>query len=573
MGQIAHGIGVSAGIAFGQALIMPPALDFDANQRLGSSQLGAQQQIFAEARKQVSASFEPLLARFADDSPQAQLLDAELMLLKDEEFIGAVNQAITTLHLPAHVAVYRVTQQHADELQAMEDDYLAARGNDILSLGQRLIRQILGKQLPDLHALTSDTILIAEDMTPAEFTALPLTHIVGLVLTLGGLTSHTAILARAAGIPTLLNCNLDGQELTNGSGLILNANAQTLHINPSAQTVERLKTAQAKLQARQARLNSIRHLPCQTLDGLAVPLLANVGCEADIDLLLSSGGEGVGLLRTELMLLNAATLPDEDTQYKVYLDCLRQLDGSPFTIRTLDIGADKALTALKLPPEANPALGNRGIRYSLSHPDLFRRQLRALLRVANHGLVRLMFPMINQPEELDAVLQELELCRRQLLEREQAYGEPALGIVVETPAAALNLDSMLPKLDFISIGTNDLTQYTMAADRTVPQLTRAFPTLSPPLLKLIKLCIDAAHGHGLRVSMCGELAGNPTATALLLGMGLDEFSLSPSGLLEVKEQILTTRITNARKLAQKALKCQRLDELHSCLATVNCAAD
>ncbi|MGI2258370.1 phosphoenolpyruvate--protein phosphotransferase [Shewanella sp. GXUN23E] len=573
MGQIAHGIGVSAGIAFGEALIMPPAVDFDANQRLGASQLDAQQQVFADACEQLAEGFGPLLAQFAPDSPQAQLLDAELMILQDDEFTGAVNQAITTLHLPAHVAVHRVTQQHADELQAMDDDYLAARGNDILSLGQRLIRQILGEQLPDLHALTTDTIIIAEDMTPAEFTALPLTHIVGLVLTQGGLTSHTAILARAAGIPALLNCDLDRQQLTNGCGLILNANAQTLHIDPSAQTVERLKASLAEFLARQTELEGIRDLPCQTRDGQAVPLLANVGCEADIDQLLGSGGEGVGLLRTELMLLNAATLPDEDTQYKVYLDCLRRLDGKPFTVRTLDIGADKALAALKLPAEANPALGNRGIRYSLSHPDLFRSQLRALLRVANHGPVKLMFPMINQPEELDAVLQELELCRQHLLERELGFGDPALGIVVETPAAALNLDSMLPLLDFVSIGTNDLTQYTMAADRTVPELTRTFPALSPPLLKLIKLCIDATHARGLRVSMCGELAGNPAATALLLGMGLDEFSLSPSGLLEVKEQILITHMTDARLLAQKALKCQRLDELHSCLATVNCAAD
>lgn len=573
MGQLAHGIGVSAGIAFGQALILPPPTDFDGHQSIDRSQVETQQAAFTLACTELTDQLTPLLKQFDSQSPQAALIDAELMMLEDDEFLDAVNKAISTLRLAAHVAVYRVVNQHAEELEALQDAYLAARAKDILSLGQRLIRQLQGDELPDLNALTADTILIAEDMTPAEFAALPLEHIKGLVLRQGGLTSHTAILARAAGIPALLNCALDDVTLSNGTGLILNANEQTLHIAPSARTVTRLKQSRADFQARLQALEGIKDKVCQTQDGHRVPLYANVGCKADIDQLLAVGGDGVGLLRTELMLLNAPELPDEEAQYKAYVDCLRQLEGKPFTVRTLDIGADKALAALKLEPEANPALGTRGIRYSFKHPQMFRIQLRALLRAANHGPVRLMFPMLNQVEEFDGVMAELELCRQQLLMHEQGYGEVEIGLVVETPAAALNLDSMLPYLDFVSIGTNDLTQYTMAADRTQPALTRAFPTLSPPLLKLIKLCIDAAHDQGLKVSMCGELAGNPQATALLLGLGLDEFSLSPSSLLEVKAAILNTRMSDALLVAEKALKCQRLDALQACIATVNSPRD
>ena len=573
MGRIAIGTGVSAGIAFGNALVLPPPTDLDPAKRISPSQVATEQAAFDAACQELITQLTPLTAQFDVNSAQARLVEAELMMLEDEEFTGAITQAISTLRLPAYLAVDRIVHQHAEELEAMEDDYLAARGKDILSLGERLVRQIRGEQLPDLNTLERDTILIARDMTPAEFAALPLKHIKGLVLTEGGLTSHTAILARAAGIPALLNCRLKKEEVASGDSVILNANAQTLHIKPSLATIRSLQRSLAEFHARQAELAELIHKDSTTLDGTQVPLLANVGCKADIDQLLALGGAGVGLLRTELLLLNAPDLLDEEAQYQAYLDCLTQLQGKPFTIRTLDIGADKTLPTLTLPKEPNPALGLRGIRYSLAHPELFRCQLRALLRVANHGPIRLMFPMINQLEELEQILAELELCRQQLLEREQGYGELMLGIVIETPAAALNLESMLPVLDFISIGTNDLTQYTMAADRMQPEITAAFPTLSPPLLRLIKHCIDTAHRYDRPVSMCGELAGNPLATPVLLGLGLDEFSLSPSGLLEVKAAVLNTRMSNARQIAQKALQCQRLDELNACIATVNSTCD
>ncbi len=573
MGRIAQGTGVSAGIAFGTALVLPPPSDIDANLRIKPADVANQQSAFNSACQSLISQLTPLLEQFEESSPQGQLIEAELMLLEDEEFADAVHQAISTLRLPAHLAVDSIVQQHADELEALEDEYLAARAKDILSLGQRLVRQLRGEQLPDLNALERDTILIARDMTPAEFAALPMKSIKGLVLIEGGLTSHTAILARAAGIPALLSCRIEPGEVSSGDSVILNANEQTLHISPSTNTISKLKKSLAQFQARQDALAELIDKECVTRDGTPVPLMANVGCKADIDQLLALNGAGVGLLRTELMLLNAKQLPDEEEQYKAYMDCLLQLDGKPFTVRTMDIGADKVLAVLKLPKEPNPALGLRGIRYSYTHPDLFRSQLRALLRVANHGPVRLMFPMINQVEELDWVLTELESCRQLLLQREQGYGEIALGIVVETPAAALNLESMLPELDFISIGTNDLTQYTMAADRMQPEITRAFPTLSPPLLRLIKHCIDAAHQYGLPVSMCGELAGNPQATALLLGLGLDEFSLSPSGLLEVKAKVLEIDMEAAGLIAEKALKCRRLDELKACIAPVNSPSD
>ncbi len=398
---------------------------------------------------------------------------------------------------------------------------------------------------------------------------LPLEHIAGLVLNTGGLTSHTAILARSAGLPALLSCQFTRAQIHNGDEVVLNAINGELHLNPTAETFKKLTKLRLQDEAHKQQLLLLKDLPTQTLDGHSVGLLANVGSLNEISHLTDVGAEGIGLFRTEFMLMNTTTIPQEKIQYHFYCDALHLMDGKPFTIRTLDVGADKELPCLNPACEDNPALGVRGIRYTFAHPEILMTQLKAILRAANHGPIRLMFPMINQVEELDTLFDLIEQCKVSLNEEEKGFGQLSYGIVVETPAAVINLESMLPRLDFISIGTNDLTQYAMAADRTNPQLTRDYPSLSPAILTLIQMTIDSAKKHNVRVSLCGELASDPIVAPLLVGMGIDELSVNLASLLEVKSAIRASSHQACLAMAKHAHKLKRIEELNLYLTGLN----
>lgn len=594
--NILYGCGISGGIAFGQAIFLPPisSSTSSASASASDSSYAAphssdtalhatsqaenqnttphQQQAFTQALLLLTDLLRQQLAQ-SDNATHAELIEAELLLLEDEEFIQAVMQSIAQLHLSADRAIERVIRQHADELAALGDNYLAARAEDLISLGERLKRVLQDGITSPFANLPKGCILLADSLTPAEFSALPLENIQALVLRRGTLTCHTAILARSANLPALLGCDFNQANISPHTPLVLDATEQCLYINPDAVLADNLKQKQQQLAHYQQALTRFCDQPLATQDGQRAQLLGNIASGADISTLQQLGMDGVGLLRTELMLLNAPTLDDEELQYRLYCDCLRQLNGQTFTVRTLDIGADKVLACLPATDEINPALGVRGIRYSLAHPATLIPQLRALLRAANQGPLRLMVPMLNQPEEWQAFTALLQLCRDDLTESEQGYGPLSLGIVIETPAAALNLAAMLPQLDFISIGTNDLTQHTMAADRSNTSLSQQYPSLCPPVLLLIKHCITLAHQQGIPVSLCGELASNPVAVPLLFGMGLDEFSVCPSQALAVKAALANVSAKQCRKIAANALKARYISELEACISTINSQTD
>jgi phosphotransferase system enzyme I (PtsI) len=562
-----NGVVISAGIAFGKALTITtqlPPLDF---KLLSIEQIGQQQQQLTHAINQLIAHLQHCQHHLCPDGDNFQLIDSDIMLLEDEELRQQLQHHIHQFRVCAAVAVDRIFKQQAAEMSALDDPYLANRGGDVICLAQRLTSALHGHLQWDLSTLTEDTILLVHDLTPAEFAILPLTHITGLILESGGLTSHTAILARAAGIPALLNYQFSqiNDIIEDGAQLILDGISGELHIAPSADIVTQLEQKQQQeLQRRQA-LMIYKDKPSKTRDGHSVTLLANVGNLNEIPHVTDVGAQGIGLLRTEFLLMNAKALPDEQQQYKLYCDALHSLQGEVLSIRTFDIGADKAIPCLSQSKEDNPALGIRGIRYSLAHPETFITQVKATLRAAKHGQMRLMFPMVSQVEELDAAFLLIERAKAQLIEQGKDFGTLSYGIVVETPAAVLNLTSMLPRLDFVSIGTNDLTQYTLAADRTNPHLAKQYPALSPAVIHLIALTISQCKQANVSVSLCGELGSDPLALPLLVGLGLDELSINPANLLDVKVALIKGHYAKFVHHAQHVALLTRISDIRNAI--------
>lgn len=562
-----NGIVVSAGIAFGKALTITnqlPPLDF---KLLSIEQIDDQQQKLTQAIHQLIAHLQHCQHHLCPECDHFQLIDSDIVLLEDEELQQQLHQHIHQFRVCAAVAVDRIFNQHAAEMSALDDPYLANRSIDIICLAKRLTSALHGHLQWDLSALTEDTILLADDLTPAEFAILPLTHITGLILESGGLTSHTAILARAAGIPALLNYQFSQTKdvIEDGAQLVLDGMSGELHVAPSTEVFEQLKQKQQQEVVRRQALMIYKDRPSQTRDGHQVTLLANVGNLSEISHITDVGAQGIGLFRTEFLLMNAKALPDEQQQYKLYSDALQSLQGEVLTIRTFDIGADKEIPCLPQTNEDNPALGIRGIRYSLAHPATFITQIKAILRAANHGQVRLMFPMVSQVEELDAAFLLIERAKQELNQQEKGFGTLSYGIVVETPAAVFNLPSMLPMLDFVSIGTNDLTQYTLAADRTNPNLAKQYPPLSPAVIQLISMTVSHCKQAQVKVSLCGELGSDPQVLPLLVGLGLDELSINPANLLDVKVALIEGNYSHFVHHAQHITQLTRITDIRKAI--------
>ncbi|WP_372870894.1 phosphoenolpyruvate--protein phosphotransferase [Shewanella sp.] len=562
-----NGIAIKPGVTFGEALHLNHShkpLDY---RMLPIKRVPQQVKRLDDGLARLKEQLQTSLNALSVESDTHALVEADLMYLDDPELRNHIVDTITQLQFSACVSIERVFAHQASELEALEDPYLAQRAEDVRILGKRLIQAVFGKSGAEPGKLTTPTILLAEDITPAEFATLPLENVAGIVLKTGGLTSHTAILARAAGVPALLSTPYGELGIVNGDTLVIDGDSGTLVKNPTNDARVELELRAKESAAAREKLNAFRDRAAMTADGHEVSLLANVGNLNDIVQVAGLGADGIGLLRTEFLLMHSLTLPDERSQYQLYCDALHALEGRVLTIRTLDIGADKELPCLCLQKEENPALGMRGIRYTLANPDLLKTQLRAVLRAANKGHIRLMFPMVTQVEELDAVIALLEECRCELDNEEKGFGDISLGIVVETPAAVLNLPAMLPLLDFVSIGTNDLTQYAMAADRGNPCLAKDYPALSPAVLRLISMTLQSARSQDVKVSLCGEMGSDPKLVPLLLGLGFDEISVNVGSVLEIKATICSQDIQRCIQLAGQALMADRLAELADCISS------
>ena len=556
------GVVVSTGVAIGQAVHIieqDSSVDF---KTINVTDVQQQQQKIHCAISELTELLVGGQKKLPDDSENHHLIEADILLLNDDELIEALLNEIKIQRYTASMAVSRVFEQHASEIESIPDPNISSRANDIRALAKRLIATINGTLAWDMSFIFEPSIILAHDITPAEFAMLPFEHVKGIVLQTGGLTSHTAILARAAGIPAILNCDYTGLSIGNGQRVAIDAINGLLYQSPlddDLRKIEQIADQEIKLQR---LLTTYKERKATTLDGENITVLANVGTLSEITRMLSLGTDGIGLLRTEFMLLNSTEYPNEKTQFQFYCDALHQLSGLPLTIRTLDIGADKEVAFFKQTLEENPALGIRGCRFSLRHQQYFRPQLKAVLRAANHGHVRLMFPMVNQVEELEQILVIIEACKEELEAQGVDYGQPQLGIMLETPASILNLDSLLPLVNFVSIGTNDLAQYTMAADRSNLELTCTYPSLSPSVLKLIKIAIDQARQYDVDISLCGELASDKNAVPVLLGLGLKQLSVYIfSNVLEIKSLICNSQLTEFKLIAKQAMRAKRISEL------------
>ncbi|MFZ4816617.1 MAG: phosphoenolpyruvate--protein phosphotransferase, partial [Phototrophicaceae bacterium] len=492
---------------------------------------------FLAAREKAQAELEALYTRLKTsvDENSAQIFIGHKALLLDPVFHAAVLEQIEKGAI-IEVAVQHAAKDIALIFQNSGNPLLAARVADMRDVAQRLMRVLLNLQDTSLLALNTASIVIADDLTPSDTVNLNPQLAKGICLAGGGETSHAAILARTMGIPAVVGLGRAAIDTLNNVHLIaLDGSSGQVIINPNPETLARYEVAQAHQNAHSERKKTLSQQPARTANGRAVHVMANIGDLASAQQAVKYGAEGIGLLRTEFLYLDRSVPPDENEQIQTYHAIFEQLGDRPIVVRTLDIGGDKPPHFMEFPQEANPFLGWRGIRVCLDHPNLFKTQLRAILRAAVGKNVSIMYPMIDELPTLDAANRLLAEVRTELNAAKIAYARNiSVGVMIETPAAALTVDLLQSGCDFFSIGTNDLTQYTLACDRNNALVTRYFDPFSPSVLRLVKHTIDAAHAAGKRVGMCGELAGDPIAIPLLLGLGLDEFSMAAVSIPEAK---------------------------------------
>ena len=550
------GIAASPGVVFGKALVLKEEPIILNTQKISADQVEAEKAKFYFGREKAAAQLTAIKekARRTLGEEKEAIFEGHLMILEDEELeeeiLGYVEENLVT----ADVATSKIIDMQASMLAEIDDEYLKERAGDIRDIGNRLLRNILGMHIIDLGDIQEESILIAYDLTPSETAQLNLDKVLGFITDIGGRTSHTSIMARSLELPAIVGTNNITSLVKTGDLLILDATNNEIHINPSAEQVEKFKAQQEKEAAEKAELAKLKDLPAETLDGHRIEVVGNIGTIRDVDGVLRNGGEGVGLYRTEFLFMDRDHLPTEEEQFQAYKEVVEAMEGKLVVLRTMDIGGDKELPYLDLPKEMNPFLGWRAVRIGLVRREILDTQLRAVLRASAFGKLAVMFPMIISVEEIRELKGIIANLKEQLRTEGKAFDENIqIGVMVETPSAAVNARHLAKEVDFFSIGTNDLTQYTLAVDRGNEIIAHLYNPLTPSVLNLIKQVIDASHAEGKWTGMCGELAGDIRATALLLGMGLDEFSMSGISVPHVKKLVRSINFADAKALADEAL--------------------
>jgi phosphotransferase system enzyme I (PtsI) len=469
---------------------------------------------------------------------KAEIFEAHLLLLEDPDYIDAIIDKIEEERLNAEYVLHEVAGSFIELLNAMDNELLRERAADVRDVTGRIMSKLRGIAYAAITAINEPCILIAEDLTPSDTAQLNLELVLGFVTEVGSRTSHSAIMARSLEVPAIVGVGEGAAQIEAGTMLILDAIEGALLIAPSKRELETYQLRKTAFEQRRMELRKLTNEPTVSSDGHHVELAANIGSMEDLQKVLANGAEGIGLFRTEFLYMGRSSLPGEDEQFQVYKHVLERMNNKPVVIRTLDIGGDKELPYMKLPAESNPFLGLRAVRLCLSQEELFRTQLRALLRASCFGQLKIMFPMIAVADELRAAKQLLEEEKTKLLQAGIAVAEHIeVGIMIEVPAAALAADFLAKEVDFFSIGTNDLIQYTMAADRMNEAVSYLYQPCHPSILRLVHMVIQAAAKEGKWVGMCGEMAGDETAIPILLGMGLHEFSMSASSILPARALI------------------------------------
>ncbi|MDU3503712.1 MULTISPECIES: phosphoenolpyruvate-protein phosphotransferase PtsI [Haemophilus] len=551
------GIPASPGIVFGKALVLKEekiVLDF---QKISEDQIESEVARFYAGREaaveQLNSIHQRALKSLGEE--KAAIFEGHLMILEDEELEDEILDYLRSHKVNASVATSKIIDQQVEMLSEIDDEYLKERAGDIRDIGNRLIKNILGMHIVDLGDIAEESILVAYDLTPSETAQLNLEKVLGFITDIGGRTSHTSIMARSLELPAIVGTNDVTARVNTGDYLILDAVNNRVYVNPTQAEIDELKTLEAKLAEEKAELAKLKDLPAVTLDGHKVEVVANIGTIRDCEGAHRNGAEGVGLYRTEFLFMDRDQLPSEEEQFIAYKEVVEAMEGRLVVLRTMDIGGDKELPYLNLPKEMNPFLGWRAVRIALDRREILHAQLRAVLRASAFGKLAVMFPMIISVEEIRELKSVLETLKAELRAEGKAFDENIqVGVMVETPSAAVNAKFLAKEVDFFSIGTNDLTQYTLAVDRGNELISHLYNPMSPSVLGLIKQVIDASHAEGKWTGMCGELAGDERATLLLLGMGLDEFSMSAISVPHIKKLVRHVSYQEAKALADEALQ-------------------
>ncbi|MGL5991706.1 MAG: phosphoenolpyruvate-protein phosphotransferase PtsI [Plesiomonas sp.] len=550
------GILASPGIAFGKALLLKEDEIVINRATLAADQLENEIARFFDGRNKAAAQLETIKQKAAVTLGEEKeaIFEGHIMLLEDEELEQEIIAYIRENSASAEAAIHAILEGQAQSLEELDDEYLKERAADVRDIGKRLLKNVLGMNIVDLSAISEEVILVANDLTPSETAQLNLDKVLGFVTDIGGRTSHTSIMARSLELPAIVGTNNVTQQVKSGDFVVLDAISNAVHINPTAAQIEQLKEIQARFANEKAELAKLKDLPAMTLDGHQIEVCGNIGTVRDVDGVERNGGEGVGLYRTEFLFMDRDALPTEDEQFAAYKAVAQAMGDQAVIVRTMDIGGDKDLPYLNLPKEMNPFLGWRAIRICLDRKEILRAQLRAILRASAFGKLRIMFPMIISVEEVRTLRAELDELKLALKAEGHAFDENIeVGVMVETPAAAAIAHHLAKEVDFFSIGTNDLTQYTLAVDRGNELISHLYNPMTPAVLTLIKQVIDASHKEDKWTGMCGELAGDERAAVLLLGMGLDEFSMSAISIPRIKKVIRNVNFEDAKTLAEQAL--------------------
>jgi phosphotransferase system enzyme I (PtsI) len=574
MNFVLHGHAVSTGITIGYAHLVSTARMEVGHYEVPPEDVESEVARFDAALLRARSDLAALKGQLPADAPAefAAFLDLHRMILEDASLAEAPRELIRVRRCNAEWALVQQMEKLTDRFDEIEDAYLRERKADIQQAVERVLKTLMGGQGIPEAALTEEEklIVVAHDLSPADMILFKRHHFGGFVTDLGGVTSHTAIVARSLGIPAIVGLHHAYQTISEGELLIVDGQQGVLVVNPDPAVLAEYRARQSKLGAERQRLKQLKSTPAATRDGTPVELFANIELPDDMPVVLESGAQGVGLFRTEFLFLNRSDLPTEEEQFEAYRRVAQAMEGRPVVLRTLDVGADKAIHESMTSAKPNPAMGLRAIRYCLAEPQMFLTQLRAILRASHYGKVRILLPMVAHLHEIEQTIALLRQAKQQLDERGQPYDRGVtVGGMIEIPAAALALPIFMRRLDFMSIGTNDLIQYTLAIDRTDDAVAHLYDPLHPAVLSLVASTIQTATRGGMPIAVCGEMAGDLQLTRLLLGIGLRNFSMHPSQLLAIKDRILGTHLGEVQTLAQRVLRATDPVKTRDLLAQLN----
>jgi phosphoenolpyruvate-protein phosphotransferase (PTS system enzyme I) len=563
--KILRGIAVSGGVCRGKIVVLSKAREAVPRLEIAESDLPQEMRRLEQALTRTRQQLLEVQRKVneAMGAKDASIFDAHLLVLEDPTLIDEVTRVIQQQKINAESAFQQVAEKYGATLSSMDDEYLRERAADMRDVTARVLDNLLGRtDETDLGKLKEPCILISYDLAPSTTALLDRKMVLGFATDAGSKTSHTAIMARSLQIPAIVGLHDASKQLKTGQYVLLDGYNGLLVVSPTDQTLFEYGQLVRKQVNLHEKLQDIRDKPAISLDGLRITLSANIEQAADAEHVRASGAEGVGLFRTEYLYLNRETLPTEEEQYQAYRQVAAALKPHPVLIRTLDLGGDKFISHLWMPQELNPFLGWRAIRFCLQEREIFRAQLRAILRAALEGNIKMMYPMISGLDELNQANALLEECRQQLQAEKIPFGEVLeTGAMIEIPSAVITADSLAKRVKFFSIGTNDLIQYSLAVDRLNERIAHLYEPTHPAIVRLIRATVEAGQRNGIWVGVCGEMAGDPTLVPLLLGMGVDELSVAVSAVPQIKFLIRRLKMSEARELAEFALNCESGSEI------------